>query len=155
MLCVHWSCWCHEPYLQIFTHYLALSGSSRLLSRYPLLLPRLRLCSTLQLGLSLWPQELDKPPWSREDGAGFSIPSSDTLLVERVERLNSFKNRCEGLQRDRSLTIFLYNPSVFFVATAVKLCARDVRQFKWRALQQQFCTRNIAQVFNRFLIQAV
>ena len=25
---------CHEPYLQIFTHNLALSGSSRLLSRY-------------------------------------------------------------------------------------------------------------------------
>ena len=75
---------CHEPYLQIFTHNLALSGSSRLLSRYPLLLLRLRLCSTVQLGLSLWPRELDKPPWSHEDGAGFSIPSSETLLVERV-----------------------------------------------------------------------
>ena len=41
---------------------LALSGSSRLLSQYPLLLVRLPLCSTVQLGLSLWPRELDKPP---------------------------------------------------------------------------------------------
>ena len=97
---------CHEPYLQIFTHNLALSGSSRLLSQYPLLLLGLRLCSTVQLGISLWPRELDKPPWSREDDAGFSIPSSETLLVERVERLNSFKNRWKGLQRDLSLTIF-------------------------------------------------
>ena len=36
---------CHEPYLQIFTHNLALSGSSRLLSRYALPLLRLWLCS--------------------------------------------------------------------------------------------------------------
>ena len=36
----------HIPYLQIFTHNLALSGSSRLLSRYALPLLRLRLCST-------------------------------------------------------------------------------------------------------------
>ena len=91
---------------------LALSGSSQLLSRYPLLLVWLRLCSTVQLGLSLWPRELDKPPWSREDGAGFSIPSSESLLVERVERLNSFKSRSEGLQMDLSLTIFLCYPSV-------------------------------------------
>ena len=41
---------CHaEPYLQIFTHNLALSGSPRLHSRYPLLLLRLRLCCTVQL----------------------------------------------------------------------------------------------------------
>ena len=93
-------------------YYLALSGSSRLLSRYPLLLVRLRLCSTVQLGLSLWPRELDKPPWSCEDSTGFSIPSSEALLMERVERLNSFKNRWEGLQRDLSLNTYLGNPSV-------------------------------------------
>ena len=46
------------------------------------------------------------------DGAGFSIPSSEALLVERVERLNSFKDQWEGFQRDLSLTIFLCNPSV-------------------------------------------
>ena len=45
---------------------LALSGSSRLLSRYALPLVRLRLRSTVQLGLSLWPRELEKPPWSRD-----------------------------------------------------------------------------------------
>ena len=89
---------CHEPYLQIFTHNLALSGSSRLLSRYPLLFVRLRLCSTVQLGLSLWPRELDKPPWSREDGAGFSIPSSETLLVERVETFSRTGGKdCKGI----------------------------------------------------------
>ena len=43
-------------------YYLALFSSSWLLSQYPLLLVRLRLCSTVQLGLSLWPRELDKPP---------------------------------------------------------------------------------------------
>ena len=43
---------CHEPYFQIFTHNHALSGSSRLLSRYALPLLRLRLCSYVQLGLS-------------------------------------------------------------------------------------------------------
>ena len=53
---------CHEPCLPIFAHNLALSGSSRLLSRYPLLLLRLRLRSAVQLGLSLWPGELEKPP---------------------------------------------------------------------------------------------
>ena len=37
---------CHKPYLPILTHNLALSGSSRLLSRYPLPLLRLQLCST-------------------------------------------------------------------------------------------------------------
>ena len=111
---------CHEPYLQIFTHNLALSDSSRLVSRYPLLLLRLRLCSIVQLGLSLRPRELDKPPWLREDGAGFSIPSSETLLVERVERLNYFKNRWEGLQRNLSLTIFLCNPSVLREGTSLR-----------------------------------
>ena len=56
---------CHEPYLQMFKHNLALSGSSRLLSWYALPLLRIRLCSTVQLCLSLWPWELDKPPSSR------------------------------------------------------------------------------------------
>ena len=57
---------CHEPYLQTFTHNLPLFGSSRLLRRYELPLLRLRLCSTVQVGVSLWPRELDKPPSSRQ-----------------------------------------------------------------------------------------
>ena len=59
------TCGCHEPYLQIFSHNLALSGSSRLNRGYLLPLLRLRFCSTVQLGTSLWPRELDKPPWKR------------------------------------------------------------------------------------------
>ena len=71
---------CHKPYLQIFRHILALSGFSPLLSRYPLPLLRLWLCSTVQLGLSLWPRELDKPPWPwRWRGL---LHSSETLLME-------------------------------------------------------------------------
>ena len=53
---------CHEPYLPIFAHNLTLSGSSLLLSWYLLPLLGLWFCSTVQLGLSLWPRELDKPP---------------------------------------------------------------------------------------------
>ena len=100
---------CHEPYLHMFTHNLALSGSSPPLSPYPLPLLRLRLCSTVRIGLSLWPRELDKPPWSWRGRR--LLHSSETLLVERVERLNSFKNRWEGLQRHLPLAILLCNPS--------------------------------------------
>ena len=45
--------------------------------------------STVQLGISLWPRELDKPPWSCR--RCWLLHSSKTLLVERVQRLNSFK----------------------------------------------------------------
>ena len=48
--------------------------------------------------------ELGKPPqWCRRRRV---FHSSDTLLVERHERLNSFQNRWEGLQRYFPLIIF-------------------------------------------------
>ena len=72
---------CHEPYLRIFTHNLSLSASSWLLSRYALPLLRLRLFSTVQLGLLLWPRELDKPPWS--SSLLFIIDLNTALLVQR------------------------------------------------------------------------
>ena len=80
----------HEPYLQIFTHTcnLALSGSSRLLSQYPLPLLQLRMCSAVQLALLLWPQELDKSRWLWRRHR--LLYSSESQLVERVETLNSF-----------------------------------------------------------------
>ena len=89
---------CHEPYLQIFTHNLALSGSSWLLSRYPLPMLGLRLCSAVQLDISLWPRELNKPPWSQSWRR--LLYSSETLPVERVERLIFSKtggNNCKGI----------------------------------------------------------
>ena len=50
---------------------------------------------------------------SRARQATMIMKTSDTLLVERVERLNKlFQKRWEGLQRNLSLTIFLCNPSV-------------------------------------------
>ena len=72
-------------------------GSVRLLPQYLLPLLQLRFCSAGQLGLSLWPWDLDKPQWSWRQCRLFH--SSKTLLVEGAERLNSFQNQCEGLQR--------------------------------------------------------
>ena len=45
----------------VFTHNLALSRFSQLLPQYLLPLLPLQFCLNVQLGLSLWPQELDKP----------------------------------------------------------------------------------------------
>ena len=98
---------CHERYLHTISHFLVLSGF--LINIYRRFL-QLKFCSTVQLGLSLWSRELDKPPRSWRRCRLFH--SSETLLLERVERLNYFQNRCEKLQRHLPLTIFLYNPSV-------------------------------------------
>ena len=89
----------------VFRHNLALSGSFRLL---PLL--QLRFCSPIQLGLSLRPQELDKPPWSWRRSRHFHLWR--TSLVKRADRINSFQNRWEGFQRRLPLIIILCNPSV-------------------------------------------
>ena len=49
----------------------------------------------------------------RSDNLFFSDGGTErALLVEIVERLNSFINRWEGLQRDLSLNTYLGNPSV-------------------------------------------
>ena len=82
-----------------FRHNLAFTGSVQLLRQY--LLP------LLQLGLSLWPQELNKPHWLWSLGQCYLLHSSKTLLVERAERLNSFQNQWEELQRHLLLAIFL------------------------------------------------
>ena len=68
-------------YLQIFTHNFALSGSSCLLSWYALPLLQLRLCLTVQLGISLWPWELNKLPWS--SSLLFITDLNTASLVER------------------------------------------------------------------------
>ena len=96
-------------YLQIFTHNFALSGSSCLLSWYALPLLRLRLCLTVQLGISLWPWELNKLPWSssllfitdlntaslveRSLTAAISYISSASVMLECWQNLSKLTNQ--------------------------------------------------------------
>lgn len=95
----------------VFAHKLALCSSLQLLRQYLLPLPHLRFCSTVQLGISLWSRELDKPSLSfRGLQRAPDFPFIDTLLVERVERFNSFQNRWKGLQRHLPLTT-IFMPS--------------------------------------------
>ena len=114
---------CHEPYLR----------SLHIISQFPILLGFFLVVDThchccdsdcVQLFIlvshytvHLWPRELHKSPWSWRRRR--LLHSSETLLVERVERLNSFKNRREGLQRNLSLTIFIAN--LLFFAKALHL----------------------------------
>ena len=53
-------------------------------------------------------------PWRR-----CRLFHSKTLLMERAERFNSFRNQWEGLQSHFPLTIFLYNPSLPHEGTAL------------------------------------
>ena len=93
---------CHKLYLHAISHFLVLYSFFVffvLLQLLPLL--QLQFYSTVQLGLSLWPQELGKPPWS------WRLHSSGFFIHQRVERLfNSFQNWWEGLQRHLPRTIF-------------------------------------------------
>ena len=106
----------------VFIHNLALSSSFRHLRQYLLWLLQLRFCPTVQLGLSLWPWELDKAPWSWR--RHWLFHSSETLLVERVDRFKSLSKlllksggNSEGLQKSLPLTIFLCSPSVLCEGT--------------------------------------
>ena len=111
---------CHESYLQIFTHNLALSASSRLLHRYLLPLLELWLCSSAQLGIWLWPRELDKPPWSWRRRR--LLHSSKTLPVERVERSDSQTPVGRIAKWHLPLTIFLSNLLFFTKALHLGKC---------------------------------
>ena len=53
-------------------------------------------------------------PWRR-----CQLFHSETLLVKRAERFNSFKNQWEGLQSHFPLTIFLCNPSLLHEGTSL------------------------------------
>ena len=106
----------------VFTHNLALSGSFLLLGQYILCCFNSNFFGlTDQLGLSLWPREQDEPPWSSRCCLLFH----SLEIVERAERLNSFQNWWEGLQRHLSLTTFFYTETILlFFRKALHLAWR-------------------------------
>ena len=91
----------------VFTHNLSLSG---FFTRGAFSLLQLRFCSSFQLGLSLWPRELENRPRSWRRRRLFN--SSETLLVKRGKR-----EPVGRIAQTSSLTIFLCNPSVLCEGT--------------------------------------
>ena len=106
--------------LQIFSHNLALSGSSRPLPRYLLPLLGLWFCSAVQPGISLWPRELDKPPWSLRRLR--LLHSSETLLVERAESLiKLFQKPVGRIVKSSSIDhIFMQSSNVLCEGTSLR-----------------------------------
>ena len=108
---------CHEPYLQIFTRNLTLSGSSQLLCRYLLLLLGLRFCSAVQLGISLGPKRARQATMIERTAP--ASPFIRNITCRKSWKIKLFQKPVGRIAKASSIDHIFMQPSVLRKGTSL------------------------------------